>query len=142
MDTGIDNLIMAQHETAHRQHRQNRLLIVAAGVILLLAGVLTGSAMTAKGWLAFGSGGGKVPIYLASDQRVNQTVNLNNGFSSVAKAVMPAVVIVTVYSTAKAQHPPVPFFMDPFLDYFNRPDQDDQPPPQRRRSPQSPQTPK
>ena len=45
---------------------------------LLLAGVLTGSAMTAKGWLAFGSGGGKVPIYLASDQHVNQAINLNS----------------------------------------------------------------
>ncbi len=89
MDTGIDNLIMAQHEASHRRHRQNRLLIVAAGVILLLAGVLAGSAMTAKGWLAFGSGGGKVPIYLASDQHVNQAVNLNNGFSAVAKRSRP-----------------------------------------------------
>jgi len=141
MDTGIDNLIMAQHETAHKEHRQNRLLIVAAGVILLLAGVLTGSAMTAKGWLAFGSGGGKVPIYLASDQRVNQAINLNSGFSAVAKAVTPAVVMVNVYSRGRAQQQQVPFFMDPFRDYFNRPDQDDQPPPQRRRAPQTPQNP-
>ena len=36
MDTGIDNLIMAQHEASHRQHRQNRLLIVAAGEAHLL----------------------------------------------------------------------------------------------------------
>jgi serine protease Do len=130
METEMRNIMIA------RGAKPNWMLLGALGIIVLLAGALVGSAMTAKGWLAFGGGSGnKVPIYLAADQRVNQALSLNSGFSAVAKTVTPAVVTVEVSSRTRPQQ--VPFFLDPFRDFFDRPDPNDE---QRRRSPQ--QTPR
>lgn len=112
-------------------------------IAVLLVGVVAGSALSAKGWSPFGSNG--VPIYLSADQRVNQAVNLNTGFSAVAKAVTPAVVTIETSARVRPQTAPFPFFNNPFGELFNWgfPDQDDNPPPRRRaprqQSPEAPQ---
>lgn len=98
----------------------------------LLVGMIVGSALAVKGWPPFGGNG--VPIYLSADQRVNQAVNLNTGFSAVAKAVTPAVVTIETSARVRPQPFPFPFFNDPFGDFFNWgfPDQDDERQPRRR----------
>lgn len=141
--------------TQQFSHRQKLLLYGLLGVGVLLIGVLSGAAMTVRGWLPFMSGnngpyagGNRVPIYLAADQPINGQGVTNMGFSSVAKAVLPAV--VTVETSARVRPQPYPFsgdpFMDPFRDFFRRalpPDQqgqEDEPAP-RRRTPQPRQAP-
>jgi Do/DeqQ family serine protease len=104
--------------------------LVIVGV--LLGGVAAGSVMTARGWLPSAGNATQVPIYLAAGQRGNQEVNLNIGFAAVAKAALPAVVTVEVSRRATPQ--PYPFFMDPFRDFFQR-DQPDQNP--QRQQPES-----
>ena len=110
------------------------------GIGILLVGAFFGSAATAKGWFP-GSGGTeqKVPIYVSADPAVNQQVTLSGGFSPVAKAVTPAVVTINVQS--RARQPQMPFFMDPFRDFFERPDQgqEEDGAPRRRSTPRSPQ---
>src|SRR5215510_658338 len=98
------------------------------GIGVLLLGMITGSVLADKGWSPFGRN--FVPIYLSADQRVNQAVNLNSGFSGVAKAVTPAVVTVVTSSRVRPQSNPFPYFLDPFRDFFNwgspdQPGQDD-----------------
>jgi serine protease Do len=127
---------------------RKRILYGALGAGLLLTGLLSGAAMTAKGLLPFGSEGDKVPIYIASDSRVADPVTLNAGFASVAKAVTPAVVTVQTSSRVRRQQyhifgePFWPFDMDPFRDFFRRgtPDDDDSQTP-RRQTPRQPQSP-
>ncbi|MGH9769462.1 MAG: DegQ family serine endoprotease [Blastocatellia bacterium] len=114
------------------------------GIALLLVGVAAGSALSTGGWSPFGSNG--VPIYLSGDQRVNQAVNLNAGFSAVAKAVTPAVVTIETSRRVRPRSSPFPFFSDPFRDFFdwsfpNRPGRDDDGPQPRRRNPRR-QTPR
>lgn len=133
METRIDDLLIARQPIG----RPNRLFLGVVVVGVLLLGALFGSVATARGWTPFGSGdGGKVPVYLAADQRVTQPLNLNTGFSAVAKAVTPAVVTVKTQSRARAQR--APFFMDPFRDFFGQPDQDEELTPRRRSTPQQP----
>jgi hypothetical protein len=116
--------------------RQQAMFFGLIGAGLLLLGVVSGAAIKAEGWLPFGGNENKVPIYVTADQRTNQALTLNTGFSAVAKAVTPAV--VTVETQARTQPmPQMPFFGDPF-DFFRRgfpglPDDDDQQP--RRRTP-------
>jgi serine protease Do len=86
----------------------------------LLVGMITGSALAAKGWWPFGID--EVPIYVSADPRVKQAVNLNTGFSAVAKAVTPAVVTVEISARVRPQPFPFPF---PF---FSNPFNDQQPP--------------
>ncbi len=117
---------------------QNWIVMSLIGVAVLVVGLVTGSVITAKGWTPFISGSdNKVPIYLAADQRLVGQINLNSGFSAVAKAVTPAVVTVETSSRLRPQRTPFPFFMDPFRDFFrwDWPDQDDEQMP-RRRAPQ------
>jgi serine protease Do len=123
---------------------RRRILYSAIGAGLLLAGLLSGAAMNAKGLLSFDSGGGKVPIYIASDSRVVDPVTLNVGFAPVAKAVTPAVVTVQISSRIRRQQihsfddPSWPFDLDPFRDFFRRgtPDNDESQTPRRRQSPE------
>ncbi len=128
---------------------RKRVLYGALGACLLLAGLLSGAAMNAKGLLPFGSEGDKVPIYVASDSRVTDPVTLNSGFASVAKAVMPAVVTVQTSSRVRRQQihffgdPFWPFDFDPFHDFFFRrgtPD-DEERPDARRQTPRQRQSP-
>jgi serine protease Do len=123
---------------------RRRILYSALGAGLLLAGLLSGAAMNAKGLLSFDSGGDKVPIYIASDSRVADPVTLNAGFAPVAKAVTPAVVTVQISSRIRRQQihsfddPSWPFDLDPFRDFFFRrgtPD-DESLTPRRRQSPE------
>jgi Do/DeqQ family serine protease len=124
---------------------RRRILYSALGAGLLLAGLLSGAAMNAKGLLSFDSGGDKVPIYIASDSRVADPVTLNAGFAPVAKAVTPAVVTVQISSRIRRQQihsfgdPSWPFDLDPFRDFFFRrgtPDNDESQTPRRRQSPE------
>ncbi len=136
METRVDDLLIAQDPVP--VHRTNRLLRGVGVVAALLLAATIGSLATARGWTPFKSGDeGKVPVYLASEQRVNQPLNLNTGFSAVAKAVTPAVVTIKTESRARAQRSP--FFADPFRDFFGQPDQDEEMTPRRRSTPQAPQ---
>lgn len=139
METRVDDLLIAS-EPVEPVRRPGRLLRIAGGVAVLLLAALAGSVMTAKGWSPFKSpDDGKVPVYLAADQKINQQLSLNTGFSAVAKAVTPAVVTVKTESRARAQR--TPFLIDPFRDFFGQPDQDDEVTPRRRGTPQTPQMP-
>jgi len=115
-------------ETISRLHdmRQNKIFYVLLVAGLLIAGLFSGAAMSAQGWLPFNGGGDKVPIYIATDSRVAEQVALNTGFSAVAKAVTPAVVTVQISSRSRPQQfeffgdPFGPFGQDPFRDFFRR----------------------
>jgi Do/DeqQ family serine protease len=137
METRLDDLIVAREPAG----RSNRMFLSAMAVGVLLLGALAGSVVTAKGWSPFKSNddGNKVPVYLASEQKINQQLSLNTGFSAVAKEVTPAVVTVKTESRARAQR--TPFLPDPFREFFGQPDQDDEMTPRRRSTPQSPQLP-
>lgn len=136
MHTNVDEIVI-DRETS----RYNRLLLAFAGVAVLIVGALAGSVATARGWTPFkGGAGGKAPVFYAADQRVPQNLTLTGGFSGVAKVVTPAVVTINTESRARSQQR-LPFFMDPFRDFFNTPDQDDEPTQRRRQTPQSPQSP-
>lgn len=128
---------------------RKRILYGVLGAGLLLAGLLSGAAMNAKGLMPFGSGGDKVPIYIASDSRAGDPVTLNAGFAPVAKAVTPAVVTVQTSSRIRRQQthlfddPSWPFDFDPFRDFFFRrgtPDDDGSQTP-RRQTPRRRQSP-
>lgn len=124
METGIDNII----NVGRRQHWPNWTLLSLIGAGVLIVGAIFGSAATARGW--FNGGGAKVPVYVSSDSKVNEQVTINGGFSAIARAVTPAVVTINV-STRRSQQQ-VPFMFDPFRDFFERPDQDDEGSPRRR----------
>ena len=128
MDTGIDHII----NEGRSQQRPNWTLLSLVGAAVLIAGAVLGSAATALGW--FNGGGGKVPIYVSSDAKVNEQVTINGGFSAIAKAVTPAVVTINVSSRRSAQQQ-TPFMFDPFRDFFDRQFPDDERS-QRRRGPQ------
>jgi serine protease Do len=105
--------------------KQKMLIYSLLGIGLLLMGLFSGVAMNAKGWLPFGDGGDKVPIYISADPRVGGQVALNGGFATVAKTVTPAVVTVRTSSRTRPQQ--FPFFNDPFglEDFFFRRGQPD-----------------
>jgi serine protease Do len=127
--------------------RQQWTIFTMTGIGVLLLGMIAGSVLADRGWSPLGNN--FVPIYLSADQRVNQSVNLHSGFSSVAKAVMPAVVTVVTSTRVRQQPSPYPYFLDPFRDFFNwgfpeLPDQDDNDQQPRRHAPrqQTPGTPR
>src|SRR5215813_9198689 len=131
METGIDHII----NIGSSHQRRNWTLLSLIGAAVLIVGAIFGSAATARGW--FNSGGGKVPIYVSSDSKVNEQVTLNGGFSAIAKAVTPAVVTIKI-SSRKSQQQEIPFMFDPFRDFFDRQGQGDEGSP-RRRAPRQPQ---
>lgn len=110
METGIDHII----NVGRSQQRPNWTLLSLVGAAVLIAGAIFGSAATAWGW--FNGGGGKAPIYLSSDAKVNEQITLNGGFSAIAKAVTPAVVTINVSSRRSTQQQ-IPFMFDPFRDF-------------------------
>jgi serine protease Do len=135
METGINQIM-----NVDRRQRMNRTFLGIIGLVVLFIGALAGSAATANGWLGGSSSENKVPIYVSSDSKVNEQVTINGGFSAIAKAVMPTVVTVRVESRARQQQM-VPFFFDPFRDFFDRPDQDEEGTPRRRQTPRNQQPP-
>lgn len=118
-------------------HRSNKLMLSLAAAAIMVVGALMGSVATARGWSPFGNDN-KVPVYYAADQPVKEPLNLNTGFSAVAKAVTPAVVTIRTQSRRSATRSQ---FMDPFREFFGVPDQDDETTPRRRTVPQQPQQP-
>jgi Do/DeqQ family serine protease len=134
METGIDQII-----DVGRQQRPSWTLLGLIGVGVLLLGAIFGSAATAGGWFNNGNQT-KVPIYVSADAKINEQITFSGGFSAIAKSVTPAVVTVNVKSRARQQ---TPFFLDPFRDFFDRPDQpnqDDEGTPRRRSTPRTPQS--
>ena len=131
METGIDHII----NVGRNIQRRNWTLLSLVGAAVLISGAIFGSAATARGW--FTGGGGKVPIYVSSDPKVNEQVTINGGFSAVAKDVTPAVVTINI-SSRKSQQREIPFMFDPFRDFFQGPDDEGSP---RRRSQRTPQNP-
>lgn len=125
METGIDHII----NVGRSQHRPNWTLLSLVGAAVLIVGAVFGSAATGWGW--FNGGGGKAPIYMSSDAKVNEQITLNGGFSAIAKAVTPAVVTINVSSRRSAQQQ-IPFMFDPFRDFFDRQSPDDERSPRRR----------
>ncbi len=116
METGFDQII-----NVNRHSRINWTLMGVIAVGVLLVGAIFGSAATSLGWFNNGNEN-KVPIYVSSDSQINQQVTLNGGFSPIAKAVTPAVVVINVKSRRQPQSP---FFFNPFGDLFGDPDQDE-----------------
>jgi serine protease Do len=135
METGINQIL-----NVDRRQRMNRTFLGIIGLAVLFIGALAGSAFTATGWLGGSSSENKVPIYVSSDPKVNEQVTINGGFSAIAKAVMPSVVTITVESRSR-QPQMIPFLFDPFRDFFNRPDQDEEGTPRRRQKPRNQQAP-
>jgi len=113
METGYDQII-----NVSRRQRFNWRLMSVVGASVLLIGAIFSLAATSRGWFK-GSGDNKVPIYVSSDSKINQQVTLSGGFSPIAKAVTPAVVVVNVKSRRQQQTP----FFNPFGDLFGGPDQ-------------------
>src|SRR5262245_10619781 len=120
METGIDHIINLGSSS---RQRPNWTLLSLIGAAVLIVGAVFGSAATAWGW--FNGSGGKVPIYVSSDAKVNEQVTLNGGFSAIAKAVTPAVVTINVSSRRSSQQE-IPFMFNPFRDFFDRQFPDDE----------------
>ncbi len=131
MESGIDRII-----NISRPKRRNWTLLSILGISVLLIGALAGSAATAKGWFKASGADNRVPIYVSSDSKLNEQITLNGGFSSIAKAVTPAVVTITVKSRSRQSQ--MPFFFDP-RDFFDRPDQEEEGTPRRQQRPRTPQ---
>jgi Do/DeqQ family serine protease len=138
METGIDHIINVDNvdrtvdrNVGRSQQRINWTLLSLIGAGVLIVGAIFGSAATARGW--FNGGGVKVPIYVSADSKVNEQVTLNGGFSAIAKTVTPAVVTINVSTRRSSQQ--LPNLFDPFRDFFERPDQDDEGSPRRRSTP-------
>ena len=100
----------------------------ALGVIVLIVGTVLGAAISGRGWSPFKSSNNAAnpPLVFPENQpRVNQAITLNTGFSAVAKAVTPAVVVITTEgrTQARAQSP-----FGGLEEFFNLPDdQEDTP---------------
>src|SRR5215475_14498250 len=130
METGIDHII----NIGSSQQRRNWTLLSLIGAAVLIVGAIFGSAATARGW--FNGGGGKVPIYVSSDPKVNEQITFNGGFSAIAKAVTPAVVTINI-SSRRSRQQEIPFMFDPFRDFFDRQGPGDEGSPRRRAPRQS-----
>jgi Do/DeqQ family serine protease len=142
INNGMNNTDQAINAGRHSQRRSWTLLsLLGAGVLLI--GAVFGSAATAKGWFNGGGAENKAPIYVSADPKINENVTLNGGFSTIAKAVTPAVVVINVSARRSQQQQQFPFFFDP-REFFGDPDQpgqEDEGTP-RRRAPRQPQQPR
>lgn len=135
----MDNVIGPDY-AEKRSTGRNWLRVGVFSIVVLFVGAIVGSALTVKGWSPFKSSTEHPPLILPENQpRINQAITLNTGFSAVAKAVTPAVVVIRTQSRAQSQQNP--FFSNPFEDLF--PDDEDGIPQPRRRVPSpSPNAPK
>ena len=117
---------------------RNWLRVGVFSLAVLCVGAIVGSALTVKGWSPFKGSGDNAPLVLPENQpRINQALTLNTGFSAVAKAVTPAVVVIRTKSRVNPQQSP---FFNPFENLIPEDDEDGFSQP-RRRVPQAPSTP-
>jgi Do/DeqQ family serine protease len=117
---------------------KNWLRVGIFGLVVLCLGAVVGSALTVKGWSPFKGASNNPPLVLPETQpRLNQPLTLNTGFSAVAKAVTPAVVVIRTRGRVNPQQSP---FFNPFEEFFNDPDENDGLPQPRRRVPTPPPT--
>ena len=130
MQTEFDQII-----NVGRRNRVNWTLMSLIGAAVLLVGAVFGSAATSRGWFRSGDEN-KVPLAVSADPQINQQITLAGGFSSIAKAVTPAVVVINVSGRRQQQR-----FFNPFGDLFGDPDQDDETNPPRRIIPRGQQQP-
>ncbi len=130
MQTEFDQII-----NVSRRGRVNWTLMSLIGAAVLIVGAVFGSAATSRGWFKSGDGN-KVPLYVSAEPQINQQITLAGGFSSIAKAVTPAVVVINVSGRRQQQQ-----FFNPFGDLFGDPDQDDEGTPRRRIIPRGQQPP-
>lgn len=120
---------------------QNWLRIGVFSLVVLCVGAIVGSALTVKGWSPFKGSGDNAPLVLPDAQpRVNQSLTLNTGFSAVAKAVTPAVVVIRTKSRVSPQQQS-PFF-NPFENLIPDDEEDGFPQPRRRVPQPAPNAPK
>ncbi len=127
----MDSVISPDY-SENRSTGRHWLRIGVFSIVVLLIGAMVGSALTVKGWSPFKGSGNNAPLVLPENQpRVNQAITLTTGFSAVAKAVTPAVVVIRTQSRPQTQQNP--FFNNPFEDLF--PDDEDSIPQPRRRVP-------
>ncbi len=136
----MDSVFNPSHSES-KTRAKNWLRIGVFSLAVLCVGAVVGSALTVKGWSPFKGSGDNAPLVLPENQpRINQSLTLNTGFSAVAKAVTPAVVVIRTKGRVNPQQSP---FFNPFEDFFNDPDDNDGLPQQRRRVPQpTPNAPK
>ena len=109
MQTEFDQII-----NVGRRNRVNWTLMSLIGAAVLLVGAVFGSAATSRGWFRSGDEN-KVPLAVSADPQINQQITLAGGFSSIAKAVTPAVVVINVSGRRQQQR-----FFNPFGDLFNQ----------------------
>lgn len=120
---------------------QNWLRIGVFSLVVLCVGAIVGSALTVKGWSPFKGSSDNAPLVLPDAQpRVNQSLTLNTGFSAVAKAVTPAVVVIRTKSRVNPQQQS-PFF-NPFENLIPDDEEDGFPQPRRRVPQPAPNAPK
>ena len=123
----MDNVYDPYSNTNHSS-KKTWIKLGALGFIVLIVGTVLGAAISGRGWSPFKSSNNAAnpPLVFPENQpRVNQSITLNTGFSAVAKAVTPAVVVITTEgrTQARAQSP-----FGGLEDFFNLPDdQEDTP---------------
>ena len=96
------------------QFRIGIITAIAAAIVLLGAGIITGSVVTAKTTK-------KIPIFLASEPTgAGSQVDFKDGFEPVVKAAVPAVVNVSSSRIIRkpGSNVPSPFLSNPFFQNF------------------------
>src|SRR5262245_41965879 len=101
------NLVLAR--------RSPWILLGVVSLATLLIGWFVGSALTSRRLSPFR--GNNPPLYATADQGREQAVNLNSGFSAIAKTVTPAVVTIETSSRVRPPQFPFPFGDDSFWNF-------------------------
>ena len=119
---------------------RNWLRVGIFSLAVLCVGAIVGSALTVKGWSPFKGSGDNAPLVLPDNQpRINQALTLTTGFSAVAKAVTPAVVVIRTKSRVNPQQSP---FFNPFENLIPEDDEEGFSQPRRRVPQPAPNAPK
>ncbi len=135
----MDSVFSPSHSDKQTRSR-NWLRIGIFSLAVLCVGAILGSALTVKGWSPFKGSGDNAPLVLPESQpRINQSLTLNTGFSAVAKAVTPAVVVIRTKSRVNPQQSP---FFNPFENLIPEDDEEGFSQPRRRVPQPAPNAPK
>ncbi len=135
----MDSVFSPSHSDKQASGR-NWLRVGIFSLAVLCVGAILGSALTVKGWSPFKGSGDNAPLVLPESQpRINQPLTLNTGFSAVAKAVTPAVVVIRTKSRVNPQQSP---FFNPFENLIPEDDEEGFSQPRRRVPQPAPNAPK